>query len=436
MENLLSAESSKSLVNKLNTLTTRIILVVSFTFVISAPIAQSLVTLFNRYNLVNYNIAPYIYVIVNIIVVNLILYLFMNYMIIRPLQLHTKKLLEISNGNIHHIEQVSGKGEFSTLSATTNNTVSKLREMISKVKVNSDRTTHMAHRLTEDLDIIRGSFREITQTIEEIAGGASDQASSTEKGADKVSELGEMIEKDQQHMQELNKGFEKVLNLVEAGLKEMDNLNAANMSTNSAIQEVMSVILETNESVQQIETAGDVISDIAEQTNLLALNAAIEAARAGESGKGFAVVSEEIRKLAEKSSTSTKEIHERVHNLQQNALTMVSKIDKAMVTSKEQSTSVAASRSHFSEIMDSMDLSEKVIDQLNASGKNMQEMKNDIVEMIQNLSAIAEENSAATEETIAQVEEQNAAIEKLYQIGHEVSDSSTHIKQSVSIFQT
>lgn len=424
------------LVEQMHSLTVRIILVVSFAFIASAPIAQRVNALINQYSLVDINIAAYINTLINVIVINLILFFFMHHMVIHPLKLHTKRLEEISEGNISHLAAVSGKGEFAQLSSATNATVTKLSQLITEVKDHSNRTTHIASGLTDDLDRIRLSFQEITQTIEEIAGGASDQASSTESGADKVSDLGELIEKDQQHMRELNQAFEKVITLVESGLAEMDKLNAANISTNSAITDVKQVILETNESVKHIESAGDVIADIAEQTNLLALNAAIEAARAGEAGKGFAVVSDEIRKLAEKSGQSTKQIHERVHNLQQNTLTMVKKMDAVMVTSEEQSAGVTTSRSQFADIMHSIDRSEKVVAQLNDSGENMHRMKDDIIETIQNLSAIAEENSAATEETIAQVEEQNAAIKKLRQVGHDVRDSASNINQSVSVFHT
>ncbi|OJF92717.1 methyl-accepting chemotaxis protein [Alkalibacterium sp. 20] len=420
--------------NMLNSISLKLILIISFAFMVSAPIAQRINTIVAESDLIEGNIGAYINTAINILIINLILFFFMNRMIIRPLKLHIERLRDISEGNIRNIEEVKGKGEFSKLSLATNTTVTKLNKLIKEVQVSSNQTTEISVHLAESLEMIQISSREITKTIEEIAGGASDQAVSTEQGALKVSKLGEIIEKDNQYMGQLNQDFQIVMGIVESGLLEMEKLNKINESTNLAINEVKAVINETNKSAEQIENASYVISDIAEQTNLLALNAAIEAARAGETGKGFAVVAEEIRKLAEKSNTSTKEINDMVNNLQDNSKTMVLTMDKVINTSMEQSDGVTNSQSKFADILNAVKKSEKVFIQLNNSGEEMQQMKNEIVETIQNLSAIAEENSASTEETIAIVEEQNHAIETLGQVGNDISDSADKLNATISVF--
>src|SRR5690606_33235105 len=101
---------------------------------------------------------------------------------------------------------------------------------------------------------------------------------------------------------------------------------------------VHDIILRTNDSAKKISQASQVIANIAGQTNLLALNAAIEAARAGEAGRGFSVVAEEIRKLAEESENSTKIIDEIVEDLQQNAANAVDMVEKVSMIVAEQAT--------------------------------------------------------------------------------------------------
>jgi methyl-accepting chemotaxis protein len=119
------------------------------------------------------------------------------------------------------------------------------------------------------------------------------------------------------------------------GLKEIETLSMKTEENNKASMEIYEVILKTNQSSNKIGEASSVIASIAEQTNLLALNAAIEAARAGDAGRGFSVVADEIRKLAEKSSTSTKDIYNMVNELQRNAQEAVHTMKKISATIKE-----------------------------------------------------------------------------------------------------
>ncbi len=145
----------------------------------------------------------------------------------------------------------------------------------------------------------------------------------------------------------------------------------------------------------------------------MALNASIEAARAGEAGRGFAVVAESIRKLAEESSISTKSIDEIVRKLQGNTENAVKTMESLSLISKEQANRVVNSREKYLTIRDAVNEAVKTVEELNISGQKMEKMKNEILDTIQNLSAIAEENSASTEEVTASMEEQNAAIQEI-----------------------
>lgn len=421
--------------NRLNSLSIKVVMAVTLTLLISAPITRLLNSLVQDLTGVEGNLEVYLNTFINILLINLMLYLFMRYMLIRPLNQHIKRLHAISNGNFKDSDEVKGSGEFSALSSATEKTVTNLNELINEVQVNSKKTATVAHHLASNLDMIKNSSKEITKTIEEIAGGASDQAISTEKGTLEIIKLGELIEKDNHYMEQLNKDFQNVLKIVETGLLQMEKLTDINESTNQAIEEVKAGIIETNKSANHIQNASNVISDIAEQTNLLALNAAIEAARAGETGKGFAVVADEIRKLAEKSSSSTKDIHSTVNNLQKNSANMVSSMDKVIEVSTEQSDGVANSQKQFSSILSSIEISKRVFANLNDSAIEMQKMKESIVEIMQQLSAISEENSASTEETMAQIEEQNEAIEALNHAGGEMTDSASKINSALSKFE-
>ena len=220
---------------------------------------------------------------------------------------------------------------------------------------------------------------------------AADQAENVQEGSSKAVLLGKSVEKNQEHLGNVNSASNKVRDVVEEGLKEIDNLLRVTEESNEVAKEISEGILKTHESSSKIGQASNVIASIAEQTNLLALNAAIEAARAGEMGRGFSIVAGEIKKLAEQSSKSTKEIDEIVKELQSNAQHAVKTMERVSEITKEQTDSVMKNKDKYILIEEAMESTLEVLEELNASGQEIENMKNVIIDTLQNLSAIAEE---------------------------------------------
>ena len=305
------------------------------------------------------------------------------------------------------------KDEIGVLARGIQNVITNLRDIVKEINRSSDQVASSSEELTATSQQSSNATEEVAKAIEEIAKGASEQASSTEDGARKASRLGEIIEQDQIYMRGLNVASNSVVEVVQEGLKEIENLSKITDESGLSIKEIQEVIFKTNESSEKIGQASNVIAAIADQTNLLALNAAIEAARAGDAGRGFAVVADEIRKLAEQSSSSTKAIDEIVNELQGNTKNAVKTVERVTSISIEQSKSVVNSKEKYISIAQAMKEAESAVAKLNASGEEMEQMKNEILASIQNLSAIAEENSASTQQVSASMEEQTASIEEI-----------------------
>ena len=341
--------------------------------------------------------------------------------------------LDVTNGVAEEFLQKND--EIGALSRALQNIINNLRNIIGEIRSSADQVSSASEGLTASSRQSALAAAEVSQTIEEIARSTADQAQNTEDGSTKAGQLGETIDKNSGYVQNLNTATTKVTTAVDTGLQEIDNLYNLTGESNEASKIIHEIILKTNESSNQIGQASDVIASIAEQTNLLALNAAIEAVRAGEAGRGFAVVAEEIRKLAEQSSNSTNAIDQIVNELQSNSQDAVSTMDRVAAISTEQTKSVVNSKDKYMQIAAAIKEAEQAVVQLNASEQEMDQTKNEILDALHNLSAIAEENSAATQEVTAAMEEQSASIEEVAAASEDLSLLAQKLQSMIMRFR-
>jgi len=277
---------------------------------------------------------------------------------------------------------------------------------------------------------------QISKTIEEVAYGAGEQARDAESAVESMMYFGKLIEEEQQELVDLNNATDQVDQLKEEGVKNIADLVEKTNQNKSSANEITEVILNANGSALKIAEASLMIKSIAEQTNLLALNASIEAARAGEYGRGFSVVAEEIRKLAEQSDRFTGEIALIIHELR-------NKTEEAVVTMKEmnhvvdeQVISVSSTKKQFEGIASAIETIKQIIEKLNKSGQLMDERKDQMIGNIENLAAVTEENSASTQEVNASVEEQTAAMMQIADASESLNQLVNAMNDNINRFKT
>lgn len=330
---------------------------------------------------------------------------------------------------------INRKDELGLLASSLAYMVAEMRGLIRNIDQMSNQVTALSKNLTGISHQTATSADEIARNIEEIAGGATNQAQDTENAVGNMTELGAIIGNDQRKLAELNQSIAVVTTLKEEGIHHIQEFVKKTTTNQHASQEINEVIVNVHDSAGEIYQASQMIKTIADQTNLLALNAAIEASRAGEAGKGFAVVADEIRKLAESSKQFTEEISLVIHELQQKTERAVTTMKDVSSMANEQTVSVQETQSKFDGIAIAIGKTQTIIAALNESGNMMAHKKDNIINIIENLSAISEENATGSEEASASIEEQAVAIEQIATIIDELANLAEEMNQSIAKFK-
>ena len=318
----------------------------------------------------------------------------------------------------------------------------KLSILVEQIKTQLDSTGNISHNIEElsrnflvSLNNSKNAISEVSFAVESISSGASEQAMETERGATRALELGEAIKTEQEQLSYLVDEINNIKKIKDAGLSVIEDLKLKMQETNKSSNKVLEAVSTTSTFSDKISFASQTISNISAQTNLLALNASIEAARAGDHGKGFAVVAEEIRKLAEQSAESTKEIESTIKELQQKSYFSLKVMEETGVSLQEQTQAAEASMTNFNSIANEVDKITSRISLLEASSSTVSSIKNEILQVLEGLSATAQQNSAATEEVSASLTNQLHNIEDIKMSSEQLTYLSDSLNEHISKFK-
>lgn len=281
----------------------------------------------------------------------------------------------------------------------------RLVNVIGRVKGQSEELYAASDTMHDSAGEISRSVEQVEKAVTEIADGATSQAQETQTATENVIVMGDMIAETNNEVEVLRTNARQMRSAGEKATEILTELNDINQQTKDAIQVIYDQTNRTNSSVVEIKKATDIISDIAEETNLLSLNASIEAARAGEAGRGFAVVASQIQQLADQSNASASQIAATITSLiTEFEATMKIMEDVRKVIAK-QDEDVAHTESAFKDVQEGISKSIDSIRLIAAKTEKLDEARVKVVDVVQNLTAIAQENAASTEETSATVAE-------------------------------
>lgn len=329
--------------------------------------------------------------------------------IIRPIQQLTDITLEIASLDFRENETLGKmsqrKDESGAMAEAIDMLRSHLAEVIGSIIDSSTNIKNTSDQVDSKVRTITGAIEQVNHAVQEVADGAGSHADETQKATDNVVLMGDMIIESAEEMGLLGEHSREMLDASKEAAHTLEVLEEINRHATGAIQIIYEQTNTTNESALKIREATELITSIAEETNLLSLNAAIEAARAGEQGRGFAVVAGQIQKLAEQSNESAKQIEEIIHVLIEDSQKAVQAMDEVKEVMGRQNQNVDKTRESFIQVQEGIGKTMNSIGIIADKMNQIDEARDNVVDVVSNLTAIAQENAASTQQTFASVQE-------------------------------
>jgi methyl-accepting chemotaxis protein len=339
------------------------------------------------------------------------------------------------NGDFSTNISVSSKDELHQLAESFNEMQMSVSTLIHHVDNSINEVNNSSNSLSLMSEDVATSMNEVANTITEISRGSMESAQNLETLSSNLENVSEQINTINSASNTINSVAKTTNSLSREGVTIIKAVMDKSTETKNSTADVTAVVSSVAESVKNIASMNESISQITEQTNLLALNAAIEAARAGDAGKGFAVVADEIRKLAEETAVSAKDIDNIIMEVVSKVDLAVKQVEDTNVIVLSQEESVNQAEKIFTDIIISLsDLTNKlneIITGINEVSIN----KDKIVSEVENVSSIGEETAAGTEEVTASTEEVSASSQEFVSHANKLKSLSETLISEINKFK-
>lgn len=327
------------------------------------------------------------------------------------------------------------KDEIGDLSRVTVKLKDTLKGILKGISQNSESLLEASRALGAAADTTNGTMHEVQNAVNLVVENSTEQSRNSENTSENMRIMGEHITETSAEVDTLNAHADS---MQKSSKKTADTL-AQLCGINEEVERIIGAVKEqtdrTNASIQKINAAMEFITSIAEETNLLSLNASIEAARAGESGRGFAVVADQIKKLAEQSNQSGREIEETTRALMEDSAREVEIMQRMQEIITEQSGSMQETRTNVSEVLKEIEDSMQSILQIRESTGRLAKSRGEVMKAVEKLAEIAHDNVDSTQQTYAETKEVLDTFGQVYDSAEQLKKIADELAESMQYFK-
>lgn len=354
----------------------------------------------------------------------------------KPLGRVSSQLRTIAQGDLTvALMRLKRKDEIGTLVKSMNEMQENLKGLIQNVSAASGNLSSQSEELTQSAGEVKAGSEQIAVAMQEVASGSETQANNAGDLASGMETFAVEMQGANTKGEEIHRSSEKVVALTQEGTALMEQTVAQMKNIDGIVKDAVQKVSGLDKQSQKISKLVGVINEIAEQTNLLALNAAIEAARAGEHGKGFAVVADEVRKLAEQVSTSVVDITGIVGDMQEESAGVVQSLEggyQEVEKGTKQAETTGATFHSINQAVKEMSSGIQVItSSLAAMASNSQEMNATVEE----IAAVSEESAAGVEQTSASAQQASSSMQEVTASSEELAKMAEELNELVLKFK-
>lgn len=345
------------------------------------------------------------------------------------------KLGEVAEGNLAVAVTAKGNDEFRSLAGSATNMVRNTKNLVVKVKAATEELENSSDAVKSASNVLDEYSRNIADSISEINQGMERQSRHAQECVEKTNVLSDKIQNITELVRQVEDLAHETENMISQGMEIVTSLGDRARETTEITSAVGISIAELSNESKMIHSFVETIEEISDQTNLLSLNASIEAARAGAAGRGFAVVAEEIRKLADNSSSVAGEIGGKVSRIEARTKTSVESAKQAENMVAKQTEAVEQVISVFHQMQNRLTELVTELTDINESIQQADQERSETVAAVRNISDIIDENAENAERVSLVADKLRDNVEDLNGTADALGENMEELKNEISVFK-